>query len=238
MQTALHAELNQVAAFFLTGVRRFLYRGFASYFRHVFHWTRQAMTAAAEQPQGSSVDCDSDQRWSVFERISCDFLAYIRCKKTLPKNEHNHGLSLMMILRCAWSPESPMALLHNLSLLKGRRTFKTPRYPMTLALKKKTMVGNWFGATERKFQHGYSVKRRALTFTLPIHVDGLEVDCFWLYTCRGQSSPVLTETKRFQLNVVNFMVLTVLFFLRIVTLINILDKQKKKKRSLQYFFDI
>lgn len=124
------------------------------------------------------------------------------------------------------------------SLLKGRRTFKTPRYPMTLALKKKTMVGNWFGATERKFQHGYSVKRRALTFTLPIHVDGLEVDCFWLYTCRGQSSPVLTETKRFQLNVVNFMVLTVLFFLRIVTLINILDKQKKKKRSLQYFFDI
>ena len=59
LQAALHAELNGVAAFFLTGVRRFLYRGFAGYFRHVFHWTRQAL-ASAEQPPDSSVD---DQRW-------------------------------------------------------------------------------------------------------------------------------------------------------------------------------
>ena len=59
VQAALHAELNGVAAFFLTGVRRLLYRGFAGYFRHVFHWTRQAL-ASAEQPPDSSVD---DRRW-------------------------------------------------------------------------------------------------------------------------------------------------------------------------------
>ncbi|XP_076441623.1 uncharacterized protein LOC143280813 [Babylonia areolata] len=57
---ALHAELNGVAAFFLTGVRRFLYRGFAGYFRHVFHWTRQAMAASRNQEtrprRGSFVD--------------------------------------------------------------------------------------------------------------------------------------------------------------------------------------
>ena len=55
VQAALHAELNGVAVFFLTGVRRLLYRGFAGCFRHVFHWTRQAL-ASAEQPPDSSVD--------------------------------------------------------------------------------------------------------------------------------------------------------------------------------------
>ncbi|KAK7479471.1 hypothetical protein BaRGS_00029287 [Batillaria attramentaria] len=52
---ALHAELNGVAAFFLTGVRRFMYRGFAGYFRHVFNWTRRAMNSAVYTPD-SSVD--------------------------------------------------------------------------------------------------------------------------------------------------------------------------------------
>lgn len=52
---ALHAELNGVAAFFLTGVRRFVYRNFAGYFRHVFNWTRRAMNSA-DHTQDSSVD--------------------------------------------------------------------------------------------------------------------------------------------------------------------------------------
>ena len=61
-QASLQAELSGVAAFFLSGMRRFVFRDWSVYFRILFHWTRQA--AAGPPPRfpytprhsGTSVD--------------------------------------------------------------------------------------------------------------------------------------------------------------------------------------
>ncbi|PVD25398.1 hypothetical protein C0Q70_13054 [Pomacea canaliculata] len=53
---SIHAELNTVAALFLGGARRLLYRNFAGYFRCVFTWTRRAVLDAERHEADSPVD--------------------------------------------------------------------------------------------------------------------------------------------------------------------------------------